>query len=52
MISNGSVLEWLVIAIAEHNGGLFVRISNRFEQNGLYFVQNETPLENRTQGYN
>ena len=61
-ISNGSVLEWLVIAIAptipkpiqwksKQNG------SDDLEQNGRHFVENRmslekgTPLENQTGGY-
>ena len=68
----GSVLEWLLIVKAvamvptiqkpnhwksEQNGGLFVWISNGFEQNGHHFAQNRTPLENQmplenqTEGY-
>ena len=63
-ISNGSVLEWWAIAIAivstilkqnhwksKQNGGHFVQISNGFGQMPALFVQNRTPLENRTEGY-
>ena len=56
-ISNGSVLEWSLIAIAiamiptilkpnhwkfEQNGHHFVPISNDFRQNDQHFVQNRT----------
>ena len=61
-ISNGSVLDWSVIAIAiamvptilklnhwisEQNGEQFNWISKGFGQNGHHFVQNGIPLENQ-----
>ena len=44
-ISNGSVLEWSVIAIAM--APTFLKLNNwKLEQNGSHFVQNGTALEN------